>query len=513
MQRTGACQFFLAVMLLITARSQAQNCNCPPTSVAGLEHRPNPTYYDKVKCAEYNGETSCVFACNYVLTSNSAYQVIVTVSWVKNVRSNTNYSCRVLLQGYNLGSSSRYAWGKTYVSKQRQDIAAEATRLAQNLLKQVEPYSALCPGASPADNNNGRTTDPVNKETLCRKNADKLTDLQANIAVIESELRYLANYKNKETECRDLLSYYNKLIAAMNTPGYKGPLKNDVDLFKNDKDYRSKQASKIGIDPGKDAISIARNIRNILQDRLDYLSDAPTFISRFNTQKQLAELDLAKIRAEMSRYQCGGRYDVANCNMTGKWKFTYFRGGVKESEDTWEFSPSGAGRYSGRALQGNHSGTAEVYGNEIIVRSVYDGVQVNHKIVMFSGCNTGNGVRKIGGNLQDSLVTSVAKQQDAVSSFVKDKLYNLRYNGFTYQGLYQLDTKGSISSDLFYFKVMNNNGYQAEQDGEKLWGRFVRVPSVTHSDQSAVTWWYVTWVYKNNRWVQEQKKNVVVEFF
>lgn len=290
------------LLFLCTATVNAQNCNCPPSSVAGLEHRVNVNYYDKVDCREYSEETICTYACNYVLRSNPSYEIIVTVSWVKNVKPNTTYRCNKYPEGYSLGSSAKLAWGRTYLSKFREDISAEAKRIAQNLIRQVEPYAAACPGLMPGNNNNSNNN-TADKETFCRESAKKLSDLQLRIAAIESELFYLENRSTRESQCRELLSYYNKLIAALNTPGYNGVMKADVDKIKNDSEFRMREAYKVGVNPNMDAINIARSIRNVLQDRLEFLLDAPAFISNYNTQKQLTELDIARIRSEMSQRQ------------------------------------------------------------------------------------------------------------------------------------------------------------------------------------------------------------------
>ena len=60
--------------------------------------------------------------------------------------------------------------------------------------------------------------------------------------------------------------------------------------------------------------------------------------------------------------------------------------------------------------------------------------------------------------------------------------------------------------DVFYFKINLQSGYQAEQNGEKLWGKFVRNPSTVHNDQTSVQWWFSNWIMENNNWVKRDEQ-------
>ena len=65
--------------------------------------------------------------------------------------------------------------------------------------------------------------------------------------------------------------------------------------------------------------------------------------------------------------------------------------------------------------------------------------------------------------------------------------------------------------DVYYYEIYDANKIQVEQNGKKLYGRFVRVPSADYFDQSMVVWHHSTWAFNGINWIQQDNKNVRVE--
>lgn len=107
--------------------------------------------------------------------------------------------------------------------------------------------------------------------------------------------------------------------------------------------------------------------------------------------------------------------------------------------------------------------------------------------------------------------TSGNKAETNGRVFVLNQQYTLLYQGKPYLTHYEKGTHEGRPIDLFYFWILSPKGGQAEQDGQKLWGRFVRLPATTYPDQSNVVWWIADYRLKGKRWVPEDIKGISVE--
>ena len=90
--------------------------------------------------------------------------------------------------------------------------------------------------------------------------------------------------------------------------------------------------------------------------------------------------------------------------------------------------------------------------------------------------------------------------------------YKIRFEGQQYSTF--LDKKQQFEGkpiDVYYYEFYGANGIQVEQDHQKLYNRFVRVPAADYFDQSGVVWWYIIWKREGNRWVIKENKGVKAE--
>lgn len=81
----------------------------------------------------------------------------------------------------------------------------------------------------------------------------------------------------------------------------------------------------------------------------------------------------------------------------------------------------------------------------------------------------------------------------------------VRFEGKEIETLYQRQESGGRLIDVYYFPI-KDRGKDVFQDGEQLWGRFVRDPAAGTPDQSRVQYWRVNWVKKDGRWLEEQSR-------
>jgi len=84
--------------------------------------------------------------------------------------------------------------------------------------------------------------------------------------------------------------------------------------------------------------------------------------------------------------------------------------------------------------------------------------------------------------------------------------YTVRFQGRAYHTIYRRQIESGVPIDIYYFRIPPYKGVVAVEGGEELWGRFVRVPSADHFDQSSVVWWHVWWIYENGGWHDEGEK-------
>lgn len=92
-------------------------------------------------------------------------------------------------------------------------------------------------------------------------------------------------------------------------------------------------------------------------------------------------------------------------------------------------------------------------------------------------------------------------------------IFKIQMDGYVFTTEYEKqDGDDGRPIDIYFFPMPGYLEPQATQDGELLWGRFVRVPSFDYPDQSEATWYYVTWVFDGSRFVEQFSTGVTVEF-
>ncbi len=372
-------------------------------------------------------------------------------------------------------------------------------KAAQQLLTQLENSAISCPNSS-----NPNNSDNNNKTTICRQNSEKLVKLEAKSSEIDFVLRYLENYQVREEQFRVLLSSYNKIIAALNTPNYNGEYKEEINRLRTDEFYRKSVVMKIGLPAETDPLVAFRTIRDLTVARIEYLKDGLSKTTKANDEKIFNDAEIVKLRLQMTQAQCGGRFDVNSCNLSGEW--TFFS---DDQEEIWKFSPSTVGKYEAVNQTTGAKGTAEVYEKEVILRWAVLENSGSYKLKLAEFCQNGNGEKRFSGSDKQIIFTAYRKNTTRV--FVTDNPYILLYQGKVYHAIYEQQQYEGTPIDVFFFKILATNGSQVEQNGAKLWGRFVRLPATTHSDQSNVVWSIANWKLDGEKWVKDNKQGIIVE--
>jgi pimeloyl-ACP methyl ester carboxylesterase len=89
--------------------------------------------------------------------------------------------------------------------------------------------------------------------------------------------------------------------------------------------------------------------------------------------------------------------------------------------------------------------------------------------------------------------------------------FRVAFEGRTYLTQYAYEVDNGVPIDEYYYPILQATGVQATQDGQPLWGRFVRVPAAGQGNQSSVVWWHVTWVPVNGGYQLSNTPNVTLE--
>jgi len=471
---------------------------------------------NKVKQTEYNGLVDNMLWCPYKAAGQP--DISTYVYWVTNVPNNKfiyNWTCIPITSSkdiINVDTKQAYATFGGYNTNDEYRRGLMKT-VGEKILQEVVPFAVPCPNKS--INNNNKDNSPDNS-VICRKNFDALRLLLENRSGINSQLEMLQGNTFNETESRDTLSKFSKYVSLIkndtpvirnNVPVYLNankipPELNNLYLDRN----KSQLAIDYGLNPDAELLEIVRGVRDIIAARIDYFKKAPELIKQYNQDLLKINAEIDSLHKENIQKKCPGDYDINSCDLSGEWIFT--RWDIDNDngpfDETWEFTPVSKGWYSAINRKTGHLGEAEIYGKQVkfIVKLRLD-YSITHIFLLNDVCNAGGGNT----NLQvTNTRLTVRRNEPGIISYVNDKLYDISFNGKNYQGLYKRQTDNRTPIDVFYFKTLNINGYQIEQDGEKLWGRFVRRPSSDYSDQSNVEWWFVEWIFENNKWVVKEKK-------
>lgn len=506
------------LIIIFSLSTLGQIC---PASIDGypLEPEPgSPKKINQIECKEGGfGSEYCYILCSYVLPKPVTYGVRhfrVTATWATKPYSGLPNQVPGSYGTHYCVSRPEYKFVSNSPLKvmyaEIMDVGPEgsesfifAKKAADKLLEAVEGRAIACAGKGPAL--------PPSESNVqkCVRASKALAKLQARIREIEIEIEDARDYKRGEESYRDNLSYFTKLIAALNTPNYNGELRETVQKLKNDIEYREKFLVYYGFKHDMEPLTALRSIRDVVAARVEYFKNAPQRITALQDERVFTELEIAKARSEMTRNSCGGRFDEAACDITGSWKFRQGNG----AEMLWDFQPSEPGKYTARNSGDWLLGTAEVFGKEVIIRWTGPNVTGRHKLTLSDLCLAGDGdAFEVGMGRVYTFRAVKDVDRDYERRFVRGVQYLILYNGRIYSVIYEPESHNGVPIDTFYFKIVLPNGVQAEQNGQKLWGKFVRVPSTTSRDQTAVEWWFSDWVRARDSWTRSEKKGVQVEF-
>lgn len=86
----------------------------------------------------------------------------------------------------------------------------------------------------------------------------------------------------------------------------------------------------------------------------------------------------------------------------------------------------------------------------------------------------------------------------------------VRFEGRDYRTLYQTGLHEGTPIDLYYYPIRSAGGEQLVQNGELLWGRFVRTSGIPGGGTPG-PWWHATWVFRDGAWTMLHTRDVVVE--
>ncbi len=353
-------------------------------------------------------------------------------------------------------------------------------------------------------------TDQGNNSANCIRDIKRLKELELKQWDINRQVEFLNHAPVTVAVARDSLSYFSKLTAAVKeheeTGRYNGNLYTEVNRLQNDPVYRVYLAKKHGVNPDFPLLKIVRSIRNLYADQIDYLNKAPEFLVHYKGDLSRIHAEIGQLHRAIEQRECAGRYDAGSCDLSGDWLITEWDNEENVKYATsWTFIPNGKGRYTAFNNRTGARAEAEIFQRTVILKNGNDGRMFNLKFSLKEDCN--NSI--LSETYTEGTFKELAffqRKLPASGSYTEDMLYDISYQENRYRGLYKKEMDNGQPIDVFYFRVLHPAGYQVEQDGKKLWGRFVRKPSADYSNQLVVEWWYVDWFPENNKWVQKEKK-------
>lgn len=521
----------LALSLLI---SGAYGQTCPMATSAA-----EPIILDSARdlgCGDITNGRSCAFACYYQASNRpaNARSIAIIARWLTHRTGRTiNDGCETInnVGIYPNRLSSRFHSRIDVTIPFYQQFSDPLQRWASDtgaeLLKQMEDRGLPCLGSAPPtptplplpipSPSPTPRVDPPHQDhaSICRRIFSDLNKLRFKSVEINAQLRYLTDAMSNPTAVRDQLSLLDQYVRAIADANYNGPHKDTLDRMRNSAADRASFAAYYGIESDNDPGTLIRRARQTTANRLEYQNSSAAIIARLNIDKQLTEKEIARLRLDVLTRNCGG--DTAGCDISGRWNFFAVGEDVREY---WTLTQTSAGRYRAKNEAGSREGDAEVFVNDVALNemllswksggmllSIFGG---SFRITLKKGCQDGTGERFMSGVEKPTAITAY---RDASNSpaYVNDKNYDAIFEGQRYQTLYSRQMNHDIPIDVFFFKILAPDGSHAVQKGEKIWGRFVRQPSVDHPDQSKVTWWAVTWRLVDRSWVESQRTVASVE--
>lgn len=139
-----------AVFFLTMDNTRAQNCHCPPflgNAQLSKEYSSKEPKYEETSLG-----TAGTFICRYGKHATGArHRVTVSVWWIKELRS--HFNCNIFNTAqyrYHSKSANKIVTAFCEVDGEA-DLYQLGKSLGENFIHQVEPFAALCPGASPTE--------------------------------------------------------------------------------------------------------------------------------------------------------------------------------------------------------------------------------------------------------------------------------------------------------------------------------------------------------------------------
>ena len=511
---------FFAVVALVTlatlapAEASAQLC---PASLEGmpLERPANFTgKVNEVSCKPgLYGSEECETMCFYRLPRPAIVgipHVRIFAEWYTRPYTKAapfwsyhSDSCKVLDSPGRVNSSQKVVVVQfDRVDNPGSDSYAIGKRAAERLVGVIEGVALSCPGAASAP-------PPTPVATSCERDAARLQTQLLKAAEIDSELRQLEQWvaANQLEADRERLSYYNRMIAALNTQGYNGALREEILKIRADAPYREELLRQAQLPPGAPPIDAFRAFRDAIAFRIDYLRNAPARRTVLLDERVLTELWIAEARTALAQGNCGGRTAADSCDIRGQWSITTTSSSPDTSALTefWTFTPAAGGRYEA-LVNSRTEAVAELYGRDLILRWRNPSLSGTTTATLADTCAFGRGEARFTGATDSHQVTM--SRIGAPQVFVEGRPYAISFEGRTFNTTYRREQANGVPIDVFFFPILDRFGQQVAVDGNRIWGRFVRVPATTHVDQARAEWWFVDHQWNGSAWVMAERRGV-----
>lgn len=425
------------------------------------------------------------------------------------------------------GACTTTAPGNYVVNQSHQVVASwfpgnhrEGASVAHALFAAASGIARVCPGARPASPPDPLPPPPPPPPAIqppappappsaCDQLAAEVQRRQALIAEIDHELFTIEQYGTRlEGQLRDRLAHTSLMIAALNTPGYNGGLRDEVARVRTDRDFRASLMREARLPLDAEPVDGYRALRDQLVSRIEFIRQTPARRIVLQDERVLAQLEIAKLQLDMTAGRCGGRIGADSCDVRGRWVFNVAsaeagRAGVEEA---WTLTARADGRYDAALGEGPAVGTAEVFGHDLVLRWQAALGGGTYTVRLRSSCDGGTGTQRFIGVPSTRMLT--AERPAVAPAYVEGSFHVVEFDGREFATTYRREVANGVPIDVFFFSIVDRLGQPATVNGERLWGRFVRTPSTRHSDQSSVVWWFVDHRWNGSAWVMEERRGI-----
>lgn len=374
-------------------------------------------------------------------------------------------------------------------------IQASAESISRQIMRNVESKAVACPAVPVAN--------------LCAANWEKLNDARVRSEVIDDELDGLRNHETNLEYARSQVTRWNEVMRGIADPNYNGPQRDLVRLLLSaGPELRNSFRSLYGLARDADAPTIARTLRDHEAAKVEYYSNAETRIRAFEEEKLDVDRLISSVRNELRKNSCGGSLSPNSCELSGDWELF----NEMNSMGIWTFTPNGTGNYAAKLTVKDVLARVEIIGRDVLMTFRDPEFKGRFQFKLAPSCRSGTGKFRIAGLRRETNMFA-QRTQPAETVLVNGKLYQINFEGRSYQAEFAREMHNGRPADVFYFKILKRDGLQAsitDQNGQvvKLEGRFVRSPTFGSSDQTNPTWLFMNWILKNGEWVEEQRRGI-----